>query len=247
MTAYEELWEAQRIIGKHWSAEQAPVLGLARDALDFISTTGQRHRFRAYRQGPPTGGSSEGSSEGLLGQAESFFRRLLKTPQPPDEAELIEVIADALRFIVTTGQQVDLAQYVEHLEAGAPPYAVAAFGSLEDAERWLMDHPDPPDFAHVIIVGEYRSVYYERERNIRKLPNDNAMEYYLAELQSEEPPVAVATFATRHEAEFWLKAQPIPARRIWISIGGEFYLAAYYPHLHHQALFPLAMAKGFQV
>jgi hypothetical protein len=54
MTAYEELWEAQRVIGKIWKPDQTPeqalILGLARGVLDFISATGQRHRFRDYRQ-----------------------------------------------------------------------------------------------------------------------------------------------------------------------------------------------------
>lgn len=247
MTAYEELWEAQRVIGKIWKPDQTPeqalILSLARDVLDFISATGQRHRFRGYRQRSSPGAAHE--LEGLLQRAEHFFMRLMGAPQPTDEIELIRVIVDALHFVAATGQLAGLEEYVKHLEAGAPPYVVASFGSQEDAEAWLENHPDPPDFAHIIVAGEYRSVSYDRQGNIRKLPNDHAIEYYLAELQKEEPPVAQASFATLEEAEAWLKAQPQPARRMWVSVGGKFYLAAYYPNINHRALFPLSMAEGF--
>lgn len=249
MTAYEKLWEAQRIIGKHWrqdqTQEQALILGLARDALEFISSTGQRYRFLDYRHHPSSGTAQD--PEGLLQRTERFFTGMLEAPQPPDEAELIRVIIDALHFIAATGQLERLTEYIRHLDAGAPPYVVAAFDSLEEAEGWLMNHPDPPDFAQVIVADEYRSVYHERQRNIRKLRNDNAIEYYLAELQKEEPPVSQVSFSTREEAEAWLRAQPEPARRAWVSVGGELYLAAYYPHINHRALFPLSMAEGYQV
>lgn len=247
MTAYEELWEAQRILGKYWKQEQAEILGLARDALDFISTTGQRYRFREYRQRASSGVTDDGGQEALLQQAERFFVSLLETSRPSEERALLGVIVDALRFIATTGQWAGLEDYIQHLEAGAPPYVVAAFGSLEDAESWLRGHPEPPDFAHILVAGEYRSVFHDPQSNARKLPADQAMEYYLAELRQAEPPSASASFASREEAEAWLKDLPERARRMWISVGGQLYLAAYYPHLRHGALFPLSMAEGFQV
>jgi hypothetical protein len=271
MNAYEELWEAQRIIGKHWRQDQAPeqtlVLGLARDALDFISVTGQRYRFRDYRQQQASTASQVGAAqatlepldgsgsqqhgspdaEQFLQRAVRFFINLLNAPQSPGEVELLRVVVDALHFIATTGQLASLEEYIQHLDAGAPPYVVASFTSMEQAETWLMEHPDPPDFAHIIIGNEYRSVSHDRQSNIRRLPNDNAIEYYLAELQKEEPPVPLASFSTPEEAEAWLRSQPEPARRAWLLIGGELYLAAYYPNINHRALFPLSMAEGYQV
>lgn len=248
MTASEELWEAQRVLGTFWKQDQTPdqalILGFARDALEFISDTGQRHRFRDYRLHPSPGVTHD--SGGLWQQAERFFMTVLEAAHPPDTAERLRLIVDALHFIATTGQLAILEEYIQHLEAGAPPYVVASFGSQEEAEAWLMNHPDPPDFAHIIVAGEYRAVSFDCENNIRKLPNDNAIEYYLAELQKEGPPVSQASFATREEAEAWLKAQSQPARKMWVSIGGEPYLAAYYPNINHRALFPLAMAAGYR-
>lgn len=248
MSPPEELWEAQRLIEKHWRPEQPPeearILGLARDALDFISSTGQRHLLRDHRQSESAKPRPRPESETVLREAEDYFRKLLDAPQAPEDKELLQVVIDALQFIAGTGQVARLEDYILHLEAGAPPYAVGAFDSLVEAEAWLRSHPNPPDFAHIIVAGEYRSVFHDRERNVRRLPNDNALEYYLAELREAEPPVPMASFATRAEAEAWLRAQTDPVRRAWVSIGGDLYLAVHYPHLNHRALFPLSIAKG---
>ncbi|MDC0710058.1 hypothetical protein POL68_16400 [Stigmatella sp. ncwal1] len=250
MIAKEELWEAQRLIEQSWRQEQAPeearILGFARDALAFLSTTGQRHRFRDHRQQDSSARPPNGSAtEGVLQQAERFFMKLLETSQAPEERELLQVVIDALQFIAMTGQLTSLEDYTQHLEEGAPPYVVASFGALQEAEAWLMNHPSPPDFAHVIIEGEYRSVFHDRERNIRKLPDDNASQYYLAELRQAVPPVPVASFDTREAAEAWLWTPPEMSKRMWwILVGGELHLAAYYPNINHRALFPLALVDG---
>jgi hypothetical protein len=36
----------------------------------------------------------------------------------------------------------------------------------------------------------------------------------------------------------------VPARRAWVEIAGELYLAVYYPHLDHRALYPLSLAAA---
>lgn len=251
MTTPEELWEAQRLIEKHWKPDQSPeetrLLGLARDALDFLSSTGQRHRFRDHRKSASSKPYEGSKSEGILREVEDYFRELLNTPRTLEEKELLQVVIDALQFIDGTGQTERLEDYVQHLEAGAPPYVVGAFDSLKEAEAWLMNHPDPPDFAHILVAGEYRSVFHDRERNIRKLPNDNALEYYLAELREAEPHVPIASFARREEAEAWLWQQTKLTRRAWVSIGGNLYLAAHYPHINHRALFPLSIAEDHHI
>ena len=55
MTTHGILLDPQEVIGKLWSedssAERRQLLELARDALFFISDTGQRHRFEDFREG----------------------------------------------------------------------------------------------------------------------------------------------------------------------------------------------------
>ena len=166
---------------------------------------------------------------------------------PPEKKELIQVILDALHFIASTGQHRAFSEYLEHVEAGAPPYVMASFATREEAETWLRNHPNPPDSAHVLIANGYLDVFYDRETNRRRLLRSRSLEYYLAELQQEEPPVAVASFASPEEAEAWLKAQLEPARWAWVSIAGELYLAVYHPNIHHRALYPLSMARGYEM
>ena len=85
---------------------------------------------------------------------------------------------------------------------------------------------------------------YERETDFRRLPWNRDLERYLAWLKRVAPPVAAAEFATREEAEAWLRSLPNPARRTWVTIAGEFYLAAYHPNINYRALYPLSMAAN---
>lgn len=249
------LQHPQEVIGKRWSEDQPPeqarILSLARDALCFISDTGQHYPFEDFRKGlrsvpvvPPR--NDFPALEDRLSKTEAFFTGLLDEPDSAGEEELIQVILDTLRFISATGQYEAFSQYLEHLEACAPPYVVAAFNTKQEAQSWLDKHPDPPRFADVLIGNDYHAVMCDRETNFRRLPRVRSINYYLADLEKKEPPVATASFATHEEAEAWLRAQPNPARRTWVTIASELYLAAYHPNFNHRALYPLSMADGYR-
>jgi hypothetical protein len=92
----------------------------------------------------------------------------------------------------------------------------------------------------VLIANAYHDVVYNHETGLRRLPRNRALDWYLEELSQKEPPAPVASFKTREEAEAWLKSQAEPARRAWVSVGGEPYLAVYYPNIRHRALFSLS-------
>ncbi|MFY0572377.1 hypothetical protein ACN28E_52250 [Archangium lansingense] len=250
------LQHPQEVIGKRWredqSPEQARILGLARDALRFILATGQHYPFEDFRKGLQPAPPVKYREDFLalterLGKTVEFFTNLLDEPDSAGEEELIQVILDTLRFISATGQYEAFSQYLEHLEAGAPPYIVAAFNTKQEAQSWLDQHPAPPCFASILIGNDYHAVMYDRETNFRRLPKANSsISCYLVDLEEEGPPVATASFATHEEAEAWLRAQPNPARRAWVTIGSELYLAAYHPKFNHRALYPLSMADGYR-
>jgi len=256
------LYDTQKVIGNQWSKHQSPeqarVLGLARDALRFVPATGQGYRFEDFRKSlepgahPPAEASDQprddfASLEGRMNSTKGFFTKLRDATDSAEEKGLIQVILDTLHFISSTGQHSAFGEYLEHLEAGAPPYVIATFDTKEEAAAWLENHPNPPDFANVLIADSYHDVMHDRETNTRRLLRNRSIEYYLAELKQEEPPVAAASFATLEEAAAWLKAQPEPARWTWVSIAGEFYLTVYHPNIHHRALYPLSMSKGYEV
>ncbi|WNG17111.1 hypothetical protein [Cystobacter fuscus] len=246
------LSEAQQTIGRRWndgqSLDQARILGLARDALDFISATGQWYPFDDYRVSgwhhgsPPAADERSTQLHEQLRKTEAFFERLLDDPTAADEQPAIQVILDALRFISSTRQHEAFAHFLEHLEANAPPYVMAAFDTWDEAEAWLQKHPSPPLFAEVLIGNKPHDVVYDRETNFRRLPWNRRLHRYLAWLEEFDPPEAEASFSTLEEAEAWLMRQAHPAKRTWVKVAGEFYLAVYYSNINHRALFPMSMA-----
>jgi hypothetical protein len=257
MTGQTTPWHPQEIIGKHWQEGQSPeqerILSLARDALDFVATTGQQYPFEDFRKGLPPRGVEVLAEppDGFAGlvermeRTEAFFTRLRDGSSSAEERAMIQVILDTLRFISATHQEGAFSDYLAHVEAGAAPYAVAAFDTVEEAEAWLASHPNPPCFANVLIADAYHTVIHDRETNLRRLPPNESIHFHLADLQEREHPEPVASFATREEAEAWFRAHRSPERRAWLSIAGVLFLAAYYPNLHHRALFPLSMAEGY--
>lgn len=253
MTSPLILSDAQQVIGRRWSKgqplEQARILSLARDALDFISATGQWYPFEdfrahgGYREAQTIGENGSTGLRELLSKTERFFGKLFDDPEAAGEQVPLQTILDALRFISSSGQHEAFSDFIEHVESHAPPFVVASFETQQGAEAWLKTHPSPPASADILIGGRYHDVVYERETDFRRLPWNRHLERYLAWLKRVEPPVATASFATREEAEAWLTGQPTPARRTWVMIAREFYLAAYHPNINHRALYPLAMAS----
>lgn len=254
MTSPLLLSDAQQVIGRRWRKEQSPeqarILSLARDALDFISATGQWYPFEDFRRDgghhEVHAGSAAEATElrELLRKTENFFGKLLDDPEAAGEQVSIQLILDALRFISSTGQHESFGDFIEDVESHAPPFVVASFETQQQADAWLANHPAPPAFANVLIGDRYHDVVYERETDFRRLPWNRDLEHHLALLKRADPPVATASFSTREEAEAWLSSQPNPARRTWVMIAGEFYLAAYHPNINHRALHPLSMARS---
>ena len=252
MTSLSDLADAHPVIGKRWRQDQPPaqarILSLARDALDFLFATGQRYAFEDFfkeidsHRPPPPGGPAELRES--LNRTRRFFEKLRDEPESAEEAAQSQAILDALQYIDSIGQHDAFAAFQEHVAANAPPFVVASFDRLEDAETWLLSHPHPPDPASVLIADEYHHVVYDRDTNIRRLPRSRDLEHYLTELAQKEHPVAVASFETREEADAWWRAQAEPARRAWVRVGGELHLAVYHPNIHHRALYPLSIANG---
>ncbi len=252
MTSPLILSDAQQVIGRRWSEDQSPeqarILGLARDALEFISSTGQWYPFEDFRVDDghcAVQASDEGSPSGLrerLSETARYFGKLLSDPEAAGEQTSIQLILDVLRFISSTGQHESFSDFIEHVESHAPPFVVASFETQQQADAWLANHPAPPAVADILIGGRYHDVVYERETDFRRLPWNRDLERYLAWLKRADPPVEAASFATREEAEAWLSSQPNPARRTWVMIAGEFYLAAYHPNIDHRALYSLSLA-----
>jgi hypothetical protein len=248
MNMLDALSAAQEVIGRRWREDQPlekeRILGLARDALLFVSETGQTHEFEDFRASNHTGLPQEGASplEELIRKTEAFFTGLLVDAEagPQGERELIQLIIDILRFIVLSRQSEVFGHYLCYLEADGPPLIVESFETLEEAQTWLRNHLRPPDFARILVAGTYHDVVYDDQRNRRWLAARRSLQHHAAELKLNEP---TAAFATREEADKWLRVQPASVKLAQVLIGEVPHLAVYHFKLGRRVFYPLAPAQ----
>ncbi|WP_375767616.1 hypothetical protein NR798_38975 [Archangium gephyra] len=256
MMAQDIILEAQKLIGRLWKEKQSPerarILECAGYTFSFISATGQDYRFEDFRQHHVPGslgraGAGSTNLRELLARTHGFFNQLLAESGASGEQGPLRIVLDAVDYIVSTGELDALGEHMRRLEAGAPPRVMAAFGTREEAAAWLEQISEPPSRALVLINEQYHQAVYLRSINHRKVIPWPAMEYYLAELIQDVAPIAVATFASRETAEAWLKEQTEPPDRAWVLIAGEIHLAVNHANVQRRALYPLAMADGYEV
>jgi hypothetical protein len=182
------------------------------------------------------------SSKNLDLETQELLGRLWEESQSAEEKERLQFARDALSFIFDTGLTYDFDDYRASLDVNAPPPVIAAFGTREQADVWLTNHPHPPRHAKILIAGEYHYVAYSRERNHRAILASDTLEYYLAEMIRDGTPPPVLTFSTHEEASRWLHSQPEPPRQVFIQIAGELHLAAYHEKVGLRAIYPVSRA-----
>jgi hypothetical protein len=61
-------------------------------------------------------------------------------------------------------------------------------------------------------------------------------EEYRQDVAANGPPVVIAAFDTREEAESWLNNHPEPPHHANILIAGKYFLTAYAPDISHRAI-----------
>jgi hypothetical protein len=177
----------------------------------------------------------------LIFEAINLIGLIHEKTQSPEEKELLLAAAEALRFIDTTGQQYEFEDYRQDLGTEGPTQVIDAFATREEAETWLNNHPKPPHMAFVLIADEYHTVYYWRDRNLRRMPSTPIVEFYLEEMMRDGLPPPVATFDTREEAKAWFYSLPERPSQAVIQLGGEPYLAAYHRNIDYLAFHPFSL------
>lgn len=61
-------------------------------------------------------------------------------------------------------------------------------------------------------------------------------EAYRKSLDANAPPLVIASFNTRGEADAWLSGHPNPPHHAYVLIGGEYHVVMYVPELNHRRL-----------
>jgi len=100
------------------------------------------------------------------------------TPSPEEQAAL-EVAADALSFILSIGKVHAFEDYRENLASNVLPPPLCSFDTREEADAWLMAHPEPPHGASVTIAGHRHTVAYVRHlahRALLRFPTQEELE-----------------------------------------------------------------------
>jgi hypothetical protein len=178
----------------------------------------------------------------LMLRTQSMLGELHDGAMSAEQQEQFMVAIDALDFIMEIGRSPGFEQYRADRAFRSPPLVIAAFATQEEAKAWLEKHPDPPLHANVLIAGEYFRTVYFPDVGHRALLRSDALAYYLEEMVQEGLPAPVAAFATHDEAQAWLNSQPAPPRQLFVTVAGEYYLAAYHYKIKLRALYPISMA-----
>ena len=161
-------------------------------------------------------------------------------PSTPGSEEALRIAATALRFIQTSGQTYEFEDYVQSLEAHAPPLVIGRFANREEAAAGMKARRRPPEVAFVLIADAYYSAMHSPSTgNTYLVPQPLILEHYLAEMANDGPPPSGLSFASKAEAEVWLDQQPTPPQQVIIGIAGAPYLAAYHHRIDHRVLYPL--------
>ena len=172
MTIFDQLIEAQELLGKSRENTQSPkekeLFLLAIDALWFIWRDGQTGDFEGYR--------SDVQSKAPTRVIAAFKTReeaevwLRANPHPPDLAYVL--IADENHVIMSSRDHKryslvphpDLEYHLEEMTRDGLPPAATTFETRDEADAWFNSQTDPPAETVIQIGGQhYLAVYY---RNI---------------------------------------------------------------------------------
>ncbi|HSP77979.1 MAG TPA: head protein [Myxococcaceae bacterium] len=182
----------------------------------------------------------------LTARARELLAEIRATSQSKEQQELLDVIFDALLFIDSTGQLYAFEDYRKYLASDDPPHVVASFNTLEEADTWLTEHPNPPSSAYILVADQYHQLVYIREKHHRHIFPHPVLEYYLGARMRDGLPPPAASFATRQEAEAWFQQEAAPPRQAVITIAGELHLAVYHPNINHRSIYPFSLAANVE-
>lgn len=251
MTIHEQLIDVVLFIGARRRAAEAKgrqeVVQLWRYVWlleDFVRVTGQVYRFEDSLKGElsaerPSVSTRLGKHEGLLAQPamELLLETLDETPE--SEQKLHERVLIALiNFIAETGQLDEAEEFFVNRWDYAP-VAIAHFANPEEAQAWMKSVAEPPSPVRILIGDEYYQFWYMREDNTRGMYKDYAIEPDLEWLTARGIPPETPSFATRVEAEEWLKSHPANPYT-FVAIAGEHYFAVHHPGLKRHSLHHVA-------
>jgi hypothetical protein len=207
----------------------------------FVHVTGQVYLLEDARRE-----AEHSVSEWLNAYPGTFARQALELLHeeqrvvPDAERECLSVLMALVGFLAGTRQLAEAEDFFRSQDDHAP-VAIAHFPNREAAEAWLEGCEEPPSPARILIGDAYHQVWYSREEGTRGLYRDPVVEPVMEALVAQGFPERTPSFATRAEAEAWLKHHPANPYA-FVSIAGERHFAVHHRRLKRHSLQAVASA-----
>ncbi|HYO54661.1 head protein [Archangium sp.] len=170
MTIFDQIIEAQELLGKNRENAQSPeekeLFLLAIDALWFVWRNGQSYEFESYRKDVESKAPDRViAAFNTRDEADAWLRA---KPRPPDLA--LVLIADEYHVVMSSrdGGRCSLVphpaleHYIEEMTRDGLPPAVMTFNTRNEADAWFDSQTEPPAQTVIQIGGErYLAVFYQ--------------------------------------------------------------------------------------
>ncbi len=250
MTITELLSASETLVSHRWQKLHPPgdakAYRLLKEAGFFIWRTGQLYRFEDYLARSlsllPVDIKSawQGETGKEAGEAWRALSRISDSLRSTEKKKLVQVARAQLEFIASTGQCEEFHDYLKTFY-NHPPAGLARFDTRDEADAWLRNLPEPPSSAYVLVGNEYLEVFYSRERQVRILRQDYALERFIEAVTSRGLPTPAESFDTHAEAASWWKHRHEPPLSVFVRIAGESHLAVYHKKIDYRSLHPISI------
>ncbi|ATB43144.1 hypothetical protein CYFUS_008624 [Cystobacter fuscus] len=177
MTIFDQILEAQELLGKNRENAQSPeekkLLLLAIEALWFVWRNGQSYEFESYLKDVEANAPHRViAAFNTRDEADAWLRTQSK---PPDLA--LVLIADKYHVVLSSRDGTrcslvpapDLEYHLEEMMRDGLPPAGVTFNTREDADIWFNGQAEPPAQTVIQIGGEHYLAVYYRNINHRAL------------------------------------------------------------------------------
>lgn len=255
MTISELLSASEALVADQWQKLQPPgdakTYRLLKEAGFFIWRTGQLYRFEDYLARPSADRAVDvrtswhGENDEEASGAWQTLSRIGDTLRSAEKKKLIQVARAELDFIAATGQCEEFHDYLKTFYRNPPP-VIARFETRDEAETWLRNLSEPPSSAYILVGNAYLEVFYSRERDVRALRRDYALERFIEAVTSRGLPASAASFDTLAEAAVWWKGHPVPPLSVFVQIAGERHLALYHKKIDYRSLHPISILEDWR-
>jgi len=255
VTISELLSASEALVADQWQKLQPPgdskAYRLLKEAGFFIWRTGQIYRFEDYLARPSADRAVDvrtswrGENDEEACGAWQTLSRIGDTLRSAEKKKLIQIARAQLEFIASTGQCEEFHEYLKTFYRNPPP-VIARFETRDEAETWLRNLPEPPSSAYILVGNEYLEVFYSRERGVRALRRDYALERLIEAVTSRGLPASAASFDTLAEAAAWWKGHPVPPLSVFVQIAGEHHLALYHKKIDYRSLHPISILEDWR-